>query len=167
MTHGAHTGRRRRKIPYKKDHDVHAGAPNSDINVTPETAQAKIDIRLLPDTDEVELLRSLRQLVGEDVELEVLLTSPRVAPSPTDHPVFSTLERVLGSEAPVVPAFITAITDARHLRQREIAAYGFSPFRLETGALRGIHARDEHIPLGAFSRGIETMWRVVSACSGN
>jgi biopolymer transport protein TolR len=35
VTHGAHTGRRRRKIPYKKDHDVHAGAPNSDINVTP------------------------------------------------------------------------------------------------------------------------------------
>ena len=35
MTHGAHTGRRRRKIPYKKDHDSHAAAPNSNINVTP------------------------------------------------------------------------------------------------------------------------------------
>ena len=32
---GAHTGRRTRRIPYKKDHDVHAGAPQSNINVTP------------------------------------------------------------------------------------------------------------------------------------
>jgi biopolymer transport protein TolR len=35
VTHGAHTGRRRRKIPYKKDASVHASAPNSAINVTP------------------------------------------------------------------------------------------------------------------------------------
>lgn len=35
MSTSAHTGRRRRKIPYKKDdHGAHAG-PNSAINVTP------------------------------------------------------------------------------------------------------------------------------------
>ena len=32
---GAHTGRRRRKIPYKEDHGSNAAAPNSNINVTP------------------------------------------------------------------------------------------------------------------------------------
>ena len=36
MTHGAHTGRRRRRIPYKADHGgIHASAPQSNINVTP------------------------------------------------------------------------------------------------------------------------------------
>jgi biopolymer transport protein ExbD len=35
VTHGAHTGRRRRKIPYKKDSSVNAAGPNSAINVTP------------------------------------------------------------------------------------------------------------------------------------
>lgn len=32
---GSHTGRRTRRIPYKKDHAIHAGKPQGDINVTP------------------------------------------------------------------------------------------------------------------------------------
>jgi biopolymer transport protein TolR len=32
---GAHTGRRTRRIPYKTDKGVHAGGPQSNINVTP------------------------------------------------------------------------------------------------------------------------------------
>ena len=35
MTNSAHTGRRTRRIPYKKSHSVDAAAPNSSINVTP------------------------------------------------------------------------------------------------------------------------------------
>ena len=35
MSGGAHTGRRTRRIPYKKDASIHAGAPQSNINVTP------------------------------------------------------------------------------------------------------------------------------------
>ncbi len=32
---GAHTGRRTRRVPYKTDKGVHAGGPQSNINVTP------------------------------------------------------------------------------------------------------------------------------------
>lgn len=138
----------------------------TDINVTPDTALAQIDVRLLPDTDEAAILDRLRELVGPDVELEVILSAPQVAPSPTAHAVFACLEEVLGAEAPVVPAFITAITDARFFREQGITVYGFSPFRLGPNALRGIHSRDEHIPVDAFARGIETMWSVVSRCAG-
>ena len=36
MSSGAHTGRRTRRIPYKDDHaSIHAGGPQSNINVTP------------------------------------------------------------------------------------------------------------------------------------
>jgi len=36
MSAGAsHTGRRTRRVPYKKDHAIHAAAPQSAINVTP------------------------------------------------------------------------------------------------------------------------------------
>ena len=66
----------------------------------------------------------------------------------------------------MVPAFIPAITDARFLRERGIPVYGFSPFELDSTALRGIHAADEHIPLRVFARGIETLWEVVKACAG-
>lgn len=142
---------------------LEAGA---DLNVTPGEARARIDARLLPDTDETAFLAELRELVGPEVGLEVLLSAPRSPPSPTDHPVFTCLEQELGGSAPVVPAFITAITDARYLRQRGIPAYGFSPFALASPALRGIHTKDEHIPLDVFDRGVETLWKVVWQCAG-
>ena len=138
-----------------------------DLNVTPDEASARIDVRLLPDTDESEFLAELRELVGPDVKLEVLLSAPPSPPSPTDHPVFACLEDQLGRSAPMVPAFIAAITDARYFRQRGIPAYGFSPFALDSKTLRGIHASDEHIPLEAFAEGVETMWKVVRRCAGN
>jgi len=138
----------------------------SDLNVTPDVARARIDARLLPDTDEAAFLADLRELAGPDVKLEVLLTAAQSPPSPTDHPVFDCLQDQLGSSAPVVPAFITAITDARFLRQRNIPAYGFSPFPLGPQALRGIHSSDEHIPLDDFGEGIETLWKVVWRCTG-
>lgn len=137
------------------------------VNVTPGTATARIDIRMLPDTDSEELLTELREMLGPDIELEVLLTAPRVAPSPVDNSVYLCLERTLGESAPVVPAFITAVTDARFLRQRGIPVYGFLPFELNSKALSGIHSKDEHIPLDAFAKGVETMWDVVQRCAGN
>ena len=139
----------------------------TEINVTPDTAKARIDVRLLPDTDETAFLEDLRSLMGPEIELEILLSAPPAPPSPTDHEVFTCLETVLSTRAPVVPTFIAAITDARYLRQIGIPVYGFSPFRLETKVLRGIHASDEHIPLDAFAAGVETMWEVVSTCAGS
>jgi len=138
-----------------------------DLNVTPDKASARIDARLLPDTDETALLAELQELVGPDVVLQVLLSAPRSPPSPTDHPVFVCLEDQLGRSAPVVPAFIPAITDARYLRQQGIPAYGFSPFALGSNALRGIHSSDEHIRLDVFAEGIETLWEVVWRCVGS
>lgn len=136
-----------------------------DLNVTPESARARIDVRLLPDTDEDAFLTELQELAGADVELEVLLSAPRSAPSPVDHPIFACLRDELSTTAPVVPAFISAITDARFLRQQGIPAYGFMPFALGGKALRGIHASDEHIPVAAFSQGVETLWNVVLRCT--
>ena len=146
---------------------VNTLAAGEKVNVTPGQASARIDIRLLPDTDSEALLAELQELVGPDIELEVILSSPQVAPSPVDHPVFQCLERTLGRSAPVVPAFINAVTDARFLRQQGIPVYGFLPFELDSDALRGIHSRDEHIPLEAFTKGVEVMWDVVRECAGS
>lgn len=145
---------------------VNSLAAGERINVVPGEASAKIDVRLLPDTDEERFLAELRDLVGDEVELEVVLSAPRVSPSPTHHPFYRCMEQELGGRAPVVPTMINAITDARFLRARGIAAYGFSPFALEAADLRGIHAVDEQIPLDVFADGVDAMWRVVLRCAG-
>ena len=114
--------------------------------------------------DEEEFLREIRELVGTDIEFEVLLSAPRSPASPTDTPFFRCLEEVLGQRAPVAPAFIPGITDARYFRQREIPAYGFSPFMLDGSSLRGIHGPDERIPIEAFQAGVAELERVISGC---
>ena len=76
------------------------------------------------------------------------------------------LEEALSVRAPVVPTFITGTTDSRFFRQRGIAAYGFSPFAINAGDLKGIHSENERVPVGAFLRGVEMMRRVLRLCVG-
>lgn len=133
------------------------------INSIPAEATARIDARLLPDSDAAAVLDRMREALGEAVELRVLLESPPAAPSPAEGPVFTALARTLGSEAPVVPSFISGFTDSRYFRERGVPAYGVSPFALEPDEQRGIHAPDECIPLAEFDRGVERMKKLVAA----
>lgn len=132
------------------------------INVVPSEARAKIDVRLLPDTDE-ELFRArIDRLLGDQVETRVILSSPRVEPSPTDTRAWRVVERVLGtSGTPVLPAFISGFTDSRYFRLHGIPTYGVSPFVLESSDLLGIHSTDERISLEAFDAGVERMTEIV------
>ena len=131
------------------------------INVTPDQASAQIDVRMLPETDNEELLAHLRDALGPQMRCAVVLTSPPCSSSPADGEPFATFRAVLGTEAPVVPAFIASFTDSRYFRERGIPAYGLSPFALEGEVLRGIHGPNEHLPLVEFERGVERMRRLV------
>jgi acetylornithine deacetylase/succinyl-diaminopimelate desuccinylase-like protein len=133
------------------------------INMVPSRATARVDVRLLPDTDGEALLTELREALGDGVAITVLLTSPPAAPSPTATALHRVLERALASEAPLVPFFSPGFTDSRHFRARGIPAYGFSPFTLEPQDLLGIHGVDEGIPLVELDRGVERLRRIVAS----
>ncbi len=135
-------------------------------NVVAAEARAYIDIRLLPDTDAEAFLAGVHETLGNDLEVEVLLTAPEAPASPTDHPLYTAIAEVLSVRAPVAPLFISGTTDSRYFRERGIAAYGLQPFALNPPDLRGIHAADEHIPAAAFLRGIETLRRILVAYAG-
>ncbi len=133
------------------------------INSIPAEAAARIDARLLPDTETSAMIERLRAALGGDVSLRVLLEAPPAAASPAQGPVFEAMSRVLSVEAPVVPAFISGFTDSRYFRERGVPAYGVSPFALEPDEQRGIHAPDESIPLDEFERGVERMKKLLVA----
>ena len=133
------------------------------INVIPADVAGYIDIRLLPSTDAEAMLEDLRQTLGPRVTVEVLLGAPELAPSPTDHPLFETLTEVLAVRGPTVPAVIAGVTDSRYFRARGIATYGFDPFALDPRDMKGVHAKNEAIPVRTYLRGVETMGRVVRA----
>ncbi|MGH7266991.1 MAG: M20/M25/M40 family metallo-hydrolase, partial [Candidatus Rokuibacteriota bacterium] len=132
------------------------------INVIPEAATARIDVRLLPDSDAEAFLARLREALGPELEVEVLLTAPPAPASPTDNAFYRAIEAVLGREGPVVPAFIPGFTDSRYFRARGIPAYGLSPFALQGPDLRGIHGPDERIPVAEFEAGVARTIRAVS-----
>jgi len=132
------------------------------INVVADEASARIDVRLLPETDADDYLARIRRALGDRVESEVLLAADPAPPSPTDHPAWRAAAQVLREEAPVVPAFIAGFTDARWFRERGIAAYGLDPFVLSGEVRRGIHGPDERIPVAELRAGIERMRRIVA-----
>ena len=136
----------------------------SRVNVTPEEAHALVDVRLLPDTDANAFLAEIRELLEGDAQVEVLLQSPPAEPSPENSATFGCLTRALSARAPVIPAFIPGVTDSRHFREREIPAYGFSPFALGGEDMAGVHGPNERISTQGFLEGVETMRKVLHAC---
>lgn len=130
-------------------------------------AQARIDLRLLPDSDAAGWLDQVRETLGAQIETTVLLEAPAAAPSPWTGPWVDILRSVLGDEGPVVPQVSAGITDSRYFRQRGVAAYGFSPFILDSEVTRGIHAFDERIPLDELERGARRMTALVAAWAGS
>jgi carboxypeptidase PM20D1 len=143
-------------------------AGSARINSIAEVATAEVDIRLLPETDDEALLQRIREALGSQIQLEVLLRFPATSASPAGREpgsAFQVVREVLEAEGqgPVVPIFIAGFTDSRFFRHRGIAAYGLSPFTLEPQDLLGIHGRDERINLRQFDDGVRRMKRIISS----
>jgi len=133
------------------------------INVVPAAAEARIDVRLLPDTDGAAFLAAVRGALGPQLAVEVLVTAPPAPPSPASGRLYGAIRQVLGREAAVVPMLDAGTTDSRFFRERRVPAYGLAPFALGPDDSGGIHGADEHLPLAELDRGVERMRRIVRA----
>lgn len=138
---------------------------NRSINAVPHRARATVDVRLLPDTDQQVFLQRAREILGDRIEIEVLLEAPTQPVPRIDDWLFRQLEASLEDSGPVVPAFISGTTDARYFRQLGIPTYGFSPFLLTSAEYRGVHGADESIAVGKLERGVARMIAVVRECA--
>lgn len=126
------------------------------INVVAGEAKATIDARLLPDTDPEAWLAALRERLGPEIEVRILLDAPASPPSPASGETWDAIVAALGrGREPVVPVFIGGISDSRWFRERGIPAYGLLPFPIEGMLMRTVHGPDERMPLDAFAAGIE------------
>jgi acetylornithine deacetylase/succinyl-diaminopimelate desuccinylase-like protein len=139
-------------------------------NVIPSTAEATLDCRLIPGQTVEDAIREIHEVVGDEVELEVVLASS--APeSPMDTPLFGAMVerlRAYDPEATVLPLLMPGATDGRFLRQRGVTVYGFSPLRLdpEFDFISLVHAHDERIPIEPFRAGVRVFGETVLAACG-
>jgi acetylornithine deacetylase/succinyl-diaminopimelate desuccinylase-like protein len=133
------------------------------INVIPAEAKAKVDIRLLPETDSAAFLAAVRTALGKELAVEVLVSAAPAPTSPANGRLWDAFQRVLSKEAAVVPMLDAGTTDSRFFRQHGVASYGIAPFALGPEDSGGIHGANEHLPLRELDRGVDRMRRIVEA----
>lgn len=122
------------------------------INVLPSHAYLELDIRTLPGQSDDDVDAYLRSVVGEEVEIERLICE-EASISPTDSPLYRTLEEVLGEFFPeknVVPTIAAGGSDLRFARRLGGVGYGFAVHARERslGHTHGqLHSHDEFLYL--------------------
>lgn len=121
-------------------------------NVIPDRAEALIDVRVLPGTEEA-ALADIRRIVGDGVDVEVVHQDIGLE-VPFSGDLVDAMVGALGRHdpgAPVIPYLMGGGTDNKALATLGIAGYGFAPLRLPadldfTGMFHGV---DERVPIDA------------------
>lgn len=119
-------------------------------NVIPDRAEALIDVRVLPGTEDA-VLAQLREIAGEHVEIQIVQRDIGLE-VPFEGDLVDAMVAALGRHdpgVPVLPYLMSGGTDNKALSRLGIRGYGFAPLRLPadidfTGMFHGV---DERVPL--------------------
>ena len=142
---------------------THISAGNA-VNVIPSRAVADVDIRLLPGTRPDAMIARVREAVGKNANVEVLIAGEPVPESPSSGELFNTIARAMRAHAPesaVAPTVTPGTTDSRYLRARGITAYGIMPFKVNYYDADSVHGVDERIRTRFFAEGGRLMRTIV------
>jgi acetylornithine deacetylase/succinyl-diaminopimelate desuccinylase-like protein len=140
---------------------VHGG---DKINVIPSEIELQLDGRLLPGFMPDDLIEELHDIVGEDVDFELVRHDP--GPPDPDLSFYEPLAQILRELDPgsvPVPMLQPGVTDARFLSRAGVQTYGWLPLRLPEGfeATALIHNADERVPAEAITFGVEAIGRAI------
>jgi acetylornithine deacetylase/succinyl-diaminopimelate desuccinylase-like protein len=133
------------------------------INVIPSAAEARCDARLISGQTTDDLLRELRAVIGERVE--IVFEDNRMGRE-SDHrtPLFETITRVLARyepHAPVLPLLVVGATDARHVTKLGTKVYGFRPMIAPMEELDTVHGHNERVSIDNMLFGTRVLYDVV------
>jgi len=135
-------------------------------NVIPAVATAEIDVRLLPDQDTTEFMRTLTQIVGDTaVHFTHLGNTKAPLESPIETDLFRAIERAAHDREPgafVTTPMETAATDRPTYRKLGITTYGFSPFKVPRAETqRGMHGNDERLSVDNVAYGVRFFYDIL------
>jgi acetylornithine deacetylase/succinyl-diaminopimelate desuccinylase-like protein len=118
-------------------------------NVIPGTAEAELDVRLLPGEDPQAFLAELRGVI-DDPTVEIVPPATFRPPndSPVDNDFFRAVQAAVGRHHPGVPVttkMLTGATECVLYRPLGIACYGFTPLLTTSDELATVHGDDERV----------------------
>ena len=153
-------------------------------NVLPGTAQATVNMRMLPGQKPRPLIARLRRVVddpkveitpvvtGDATVEETLDTFDKRAEQPPSR-INTDLYRSLVREGrrqwagvEVTPALFEAGTDATPWRSRGIPVYGIYPYPISHADLKAMHGNDERIAVRSLEQGTDMVTRVLRDAVG-
>ena len=135
-------------------------------NVIPAQAEARLDVRALPDEDIDAMVAALRRLIDDPAVELVPPASGRSAPPPSgiQTEMFRALEDAqqrLFPDAVTVPVLLTGATDMARLRARGVQAYGLDP-PTGIGETTGVHGNDERISVETIRVFVQFVYEAVT-----
>jgi len=134
------------------------------VNMVPDAARVGVDIRTLPGMDHQALLARIRELLGEETELDVFSDMPAVWTSPAEEwvqSVFEICRRQLGTQPE--PRTATYNTDAGNL----LKAYRGAPtVVLGPGEPQLAHQTDEYCSMERIRQSVALYEEVIRRWCG-
>lgn len=139
----------------------HAGIKT---NVIPAYAEATIDCRLLPGTDQHRWIEEVRRQIDDPrVTVEPVLQS-ETEPSEPDSELIRVARDVIRDyeeDALFLPAVSSWFTDSRVFRRLGVPSYGLIPFLLSEEDYAGIHGHNERVSIQNVRLGCQVLFELV------
>lgn len=128
-------------------------------NVIPQSAQAKVNFRLLPGDTRESVVERITEIV-DDPEVTISFERWDNLPPVADHQAegFLVIEEAVSDVFPdalVVPSLLTATTDTRHYIDLVEHQYRFHGVEMVTAQANSIHGTNEYVDVASYLRSIE------------
>ena len=141
-------------------------------NVIPGSAEATLNVRLIPGSDPEAFVQSLRTLFNDPLLTVTMASAPAAATAASADT--SLLYRALAAEAKaqwpeaqVTPYLFQAGTDAAAWRSRGIPVFGIYPYPISNDELRRMHGNDERVSVESLRQGTEMLYRTLVRVAGS
>ena len=135
-------------------------------NVIPGSAQATINLRMVPGSNPAAFVETLKKIVGDStIEMKLPATIARPSdPSSEDTDLYRALVREAKVQFPgaeVTPYLFQAGTDASAWRSRGVPVYGIYPYPIDADELTRMHGNDEKVSVESLEQGVQMIYRTI------
>lgn len=128
-------------------------------NVIPQSAQAKVNFRLLPGDTHESVVARITEIV-DDPQIVITHDQWNNLPAVADHEAegFKVIADAVGEVFPdalVVPSLLTATTDTRHYIDLVQHQYRFHGVEMVSAQANSIHGTNEYVDIASYLKSIE------------
>jgi acetylornithine deacetylase/succinyl-diaminopimelate desuccinylase-like protein len=141
-------------------------------NVIPAEAEARFDVRALPDENMETLKAALAKVINDPaisfVDAENTNARPATPPSGLDTDGFRALERAgqkVFPGVPTIPIMQVGATDSAQLRAKGVQAYDIGTV-MSADDLKRIHGNDERIQIAGFGKFVQFLFTATVDLAG-